>query len=51
MNYWEALIATVSKAEAKQEIERHACDFDEFLQEVGDREEYEGSEILDWLGY
>lgn len=58
MTYDEAVEATVSREEALREIERHAetpmeafekwC---EFLSEVGDRPEYQGSEVLGWLGY
>lgn len=51
VSYWEALDLTVTRDEARREIEKHECDFLEFLREVGDRPEYEGKEVLDWLGY
>lgn len=51
MDYNEAIDTTVSRAEARREIEKHCCSWAEFLQDVGDREEYEGYEVLDWLGY
>lgn len=52
-DYFEACEATVSRAEARAEIERHDVDggFALFLVEVGDRDEYQGKEVLDWLGY
>jgi hypothetical protein len=52
-DYFEACNLIVTRAEAKAEIEKHDIDgdFETFLAEVGDREEYEGREVLDWLGY
>lgn len=50
-NYEDALEATVTKAQALREVKRHQCDEQEFLQEVGDKEAYVGSEILQYLGY
>ena len=47
----EAREAYVSKSQAREEIARHGCDFNHFQEEVGDKEEYKGSEVLDWLGY
>ena len=48
----EAREITVTKAEAYDEISRHSgCSFDEFIWEVGDKDEYTGAEVLDWLGY
>lgn len=51
--YEDACAATVSKAEAEIEIGKHQVDggFEQFLIDVGDKAEYEGSEVLDWLGY
>lgn len=53
LNYHDACEEIVTRAEAKAEIEKHDIDgtFETFLAEVGDREEYEGREVLDWLGY
>lgn len=52
-SYEDACEETVTRAEAKAEIDKHDCDggFAAFLAEVGDREEYEGKVVLDWLGY
>ena len=52
MDYFEALEVTVTRAEAKAEIDKHSGEgWEQFLLDVGDRPEYEGWEILDWLGY
>lgn len=51
MQLHNALDAIVTKAEALHEILRHACNFAEFLQDVGDKDEYTGKEVLGWLGY
>lgn len=50
-SYFEACDMTVTRAEAEAEIKNHFADFSEFLADIGDREEYEGKEVLDWLGY
>lgn len=53
-SYHEAIELTVTRAEAKAEIDKHDWDGDawaQFVEEVGDREEYEGEEVLGWLGY
>lgn len=51
MNYDEAIHATVTRAEAIAEIKEHGLPVEEFLNEVGDRCEYLGSDVLGWLGY
>jgi hypothetical protein len=51
MRLEEAMDAVVSKAEAITEIRRHNQDPAEFFREVGERDEYVGSEVLEWLGY
>lgn len=61
MNYSDACEAVVTRAEAKAEVRRHHSSnveghtfeayWAEFLLECGDRDEYEGSEVLGWLGY
>lgn len=53
MDYEEAIETTVSREEARREIERHDCDggFAAFVAEVGDRASYRGAEVLGWLGY
>jgi len=50
----DAREATVSRAQALAELKRHYMgpeEVAEFLKEVGDKEFYTGSEVLDWLGY
>ena len=49
---WEAL-GLVTRAEVIAEIDRHDVEGGSaaFLAEVGDKPEYIGSEVLDWLGY
>lgn len=53
--YEDACDATVSRAEAKAEIQRHDLGTDdawaEFVADHGDHEEYSGKVVLDWLGY
>jgi hypothetical protein len=51
--YEDACEEIVTRAEAEAEIAKHDCDggFPAFLTEVGDRPEYQGNEVLDWLGY
>ncbi len=51
MNYDEACETTISQAQAKREIRLHSANWTEFLADVGDRPEYSGQEVLDWLGY
>jgi hypothetical protein len=51
MTYEEALDATVTRDEAKREIEKHSASWDDFVAEHGDHETYEGETVLGWLGY
>jgi len=51
MTYEEALVINVTKSEALAEIEIHDIDPKEFLEEIGDSEEYAGADVLAWLGY
>ena len=51
MTYDDALKATVDAATARREVERHGHDWNEFVADLGDRVEYEGADVLDWLGY
>lgn len=41
----------VSRAEAIAEVNKHGLPVSEFLSEMGDEEEYNGAEVLGWLGY
>jgi hypothetical protein len=47
----EAWDAEVTQAEARAEILKHHCSWQDFVNDVGLRETYEGSEVLSWLGY
>lgn len=51
--YEDACEEIITRAEAEAEIAKHDCDgwFTAFLAEVGYRAEYQGKEVLDWLGY
>lgn len=51
MDYTQACIATISRAAALAEVKRHHCSTTDFLADVGDRAEYLGSDVLNWLGY
>lgn len=42
----------VSRKEAQIEIvRRHGMAWDEFVDDMGDHDEYKGSDVLIWLGY
>ena len=51
MTYEETETAVVSALEARQEIERHGHDANEFFNEYGRRETYLAYQIMAWLGY
>lgn len=53
VSIWDAFDLEVTRAEALDEIGRHDVEGGAvaFLAEVGDREAYEGREVLEWLGY
>ncbi|MDF1836739.1 MAG: hypothetical protein P1V35_02625 [Planctomycetota bacterium] len=51
MNYHEATNISVTASQAKVEIEKHDCDFYEFVTEYGIHPIYSGADVLDWLGY
>ena len=51
MNYREAMKSKITRLEAKIEIQRHNLEFKDFITDIGDKSEYVGSEILNWLGY
>ncbi len=51
MEYEDAMEAEVTREEARREIANHDCEFSEFLEDCGDKPEYKGSEVLNWLGY
>lgn len=48
--YWEAMNMTVTKAEAKAEIEKYETEgFEQFIEEFGDHAEYEGADVLSFI--
>ena len=51
MTYDEAIIATVTRAEALHEVANHSANVAEFFADCGDRPEYRGADVLAWLGY
>lgn len=51
MTYDEAIEATVSFANAKQEIEAHGLSMADFAADHGEADEYAGVDVLTWLGY
>ena len=51
MDYEEAIEATVTKQEAKKEIELHYLRFSDFVLDHGNFETYKGNDVLKWLGY
>ena len=51
MDYEEACEAIVSRREVWWELEAHSASFLEFAAEYGDKEEYVGKDVLDFLGY
>ena len=53
VSIWDAFDLEVTREEALAEIGRHDVEGGAvaFLEEVGDRDSYEGREVLEWLGY
>ena len=51
MDYEEARQVMVSKAEAIAEIRDHDADPQDFFNDCGERDQYRGRVVLDWLGY
>lgn len=52
MTYEEAMDSTVSRAEAKREIDAHDCEgWEAFVADHGDLPSYPGATVLAWLGY
>jgi hypothetical protein len=52
MNYEEAMQEhIVSAYEARQEIRKHSLDFEDFVSEYGEHEEYYSKDVMIWLGY
>jgi hypothetical protein len=52
MTYEEAMSNNIILAyEAKREIEKHGLDFEDFVTEYGDLNEYYSKDVMIWLGY
>ena len=51
MNYDEALEYELTAQEAKNYIRKHDLRFSDFVDEIGSKTIYTGSEVLNWLGY
>ena len=52
MTYYESAEGEIiTLARAKQEVLKHGSDWAEFLQDNGERAEYDAQDVLDWLGY
>lgn len=53
MGYYESAEAiTISKGRAMFEVvNKHNCDWSEFLVDLGGHEEYDAQAVLGWLGY
>lgn len=51
MTYSESWPEQVTKKEALRELRKHEASVEEFLKDLGDKEEYESEEVLGWLGY
>lgn len=51
MTFDDAVESTGTREEAINEVILHYGTSEEFLIEVGDKPEYSGREVLEWLGY
>lgn len=52
MTYYESAEGqTISKARAEKEVIDHGADVFQFLEDCGDKAEYDAQVVLDWLGY
>jgi len=52
MDYYESAKGlTISKKRAIDEVVEHGVSVPEFLKDLGDRENYKATEVLQWLGY
>lgn len=52
MTYYESAEGElITKARAVQECRAHGVDAAEMFTDIGEREEYDAQEVLDWLGY
>lgn len=56
MTYEDAIDVIVTKNEVRREIGKHSkytpeIGFEAFIAMYGDNDEYNGVDVLDWLGY
>lgn len=51
MNEWDAREVDVTAGEARAEIELHGHLWADFVRDCGNKPEYSGAQVLDWLGY
>jgi hypothetical protein len=51
LSYSDACEALVTKAQAIAEIRRHGASVEEFFAEAGEKAEYCGEVVLNFLGY
>jgi len=52
MDYYESAEGEViSQRRARREVEKCGGDFDEMLEELGNKPTYEAQDVLAWLGY
>lgn len=52
MDYYESAEGiNISKARAKQEIAKHGSSWEEFVEDMGEHENYDAQAVLAWLGY
>lgn len=42
---------TVTRGQARHEIARHGLNWSDFTAECGDSDQYNGADVLNWLGY
>ena len=50
-NEEDAREAKLTKEQAIKEVAAHGLSVEEFVEDVGDKAEYKGWEVLNWLGY
>lgn len=51
MRYEQAIQTIVTKEEVKKEIRLHGLRFRDFAEDLGNKPNYSGLEVLNWLGY
>jgi len=51
MSYEDAVTTKVTRSQALAEVRRHGASESEFFADVGDKDVYQGAEVLGWLGY